>query len=373
MCFERLQYVVLRWVASTCIAFALLGCTQKPAPPDAAPPANLATEGLATPSPRDTQFRRGVSLGLFVSNPDPEYRRVLYAQMLDEIAATGATDLQLVIRWAQQDIHSHDLTRDPDRTAPDALLGWVMDAARQRKLRVFLMPIVHLNVRAKGHWRGTLEPTDLHAWWRAYTAFIEHYARLAQRHQAALFAVGSELVSQERHRDRWLALILRVRKIFPGPLTYSANWDHFEPVHFWPALDVIGVTAYQPLSATNDPDQATLQTGWRTFRQRLRRLQRREGKPYLLTEVGYPANADGARRPWDYRPRGAATPDLQTRCFRALFAEWHDDPHLAGLYVWNWFGTGGPSDPGYSPRERGAEAVLRHWYLSPSAARSPGK
>lgn len=369
MCLKRLQYAVWVGVAS----IALLSCREAPAPaPDAAQPVDPAVAGLPAPTPRDARFRRGVSLGLFVSNPDPEYRRMLYGQMLDEIAALGATDLQLVVRWSQANVRASALARDAERTAPDALLGWVIDAARARKLRVFLMPIIHVTHRRRGEWRGTLAPTDLDAWWASYRRFIGHYAALAQRHGVALFAVGSELVSMERHRERWRALIAEVRPRFTGQLTYSANWDHFEPVLFWDALDVIGVTAYQPLSAADDPDEATLRAGWRGFRNRLRRLSLREARPYIFSEVGYPANAHGARRPWDYQPKGTARPDLQTRCFRALFREWHADPKLDGVFVWNWFGVGGPHDRGYSPRDRGAAAVLR-WWFNPTAARTPGR
>ncbi|MCA9546943.1 MAG: hypothetical protein KC613_21220, partial [Myxococcales bacterium] len=147
-----------------------------------------------------------------------------------------------------------------------------------------------------------------------------------------------------------------------GQLTYSANWDHFEPVPFWDLLDVVGVTAYVQLSAADAPTDAELDAGWRGFRQQLRRLALRTGKPYLLTEVGYPAHPDGAKRPWDYRPTGTPDPALQARCYRSLVRTWHADERLAGVYIWNWFGVGGPEDRGYSPRDREAAQVLRHWY-----------
>ena len=66
--------------------------------------------------------------------------------------------------------------------------------------------------------------------------------------------VGTEYVSSETMRDRWLDVITHVRSIFDKQLVYSANWDHFDPVSFWDAVDVMGVTAYHKLTQDNlDP------------------------------------------------------------------------------------------------------------------------
>ena len=57
---------------------------------------------LAALSPAaDDGVQRGVSLGLFASDP-----RFDYAPLLDEIVAAGATDVQLDVVWMQRDIHS---------------------------------------------------------------------------------------------------------------------------------------------------------------------------------------------------------------------------------------------------------------------------
>jgi hypothetical protein len=34
-------------------------------------------------------------------------------------------------------------------------------------------------------------------------------------------------------------------------------------------------------------------------------------------------------------------------------------PSLDGLYVWNWYGFGGPGTIGYTPRGKPAESELR--------------
>jgi len=344
------------------------------APAALAPVVDAALDGLPVPMARDGAFRRGVSLGLFVSTDAAAERRSIYATLLDEIVDVGATDVQIVVRWAQADVGATAIGPKDRLTPADEELTWVVEQAHTRGLRVFLMPIVHLETRGKREWRGTLRPLTPEAWWASYGAFVMHYARLAAASSVDLFAVGSELVSMEIEEARWRALIGQVRQVFKGKLTYSANWDHFEPIGFWDAVDVVGVTAYQELSRRRGPSEKELEQGWGPFVGRLRGWAARQGHRYLLTEVGYPSNPFGAFRPWDYRPRGEPDPALQLRCYRTMMRVWHDDPRLDGLFVWNWFGFGGLEDRDYTPRGKPAARVLQRWFedsrVSPAATES---
>ncbi len=318
--------------------------------------------GLPTPAPRGPEFRRGVALGLFVSDRDPAYQLELYRAFLFEIRDLGATDVQISVRWAQDDVRATQLGPDPEVTPDDAVVAAVVKGASLVGLRPFVMPVVHLRRRAQGEWRGRLAPADRAAWWRAYRRFVIHYARIARHAGADLLALGSELLTMERDEIRWRNLATDVRRVFQGQLTYSANWDHFEPVGFWDAVDVVGVTAYTPLSEAPDPDEEVLLAGWAPFRRHLRAWAARHDHRYVLTEVGFPSQPTAAARPWDHGHRGEPDLALQLRCYRATFRAWHDDPRLAGAFVWNWFGAGGLRDHGYTPRGKPAAAVLRHWF-----------
>lgn len=323
------------------------------------------TAGLPPPRLRGDRFRRGASLGLFIKGGDAAYRRASYGAFLDEMPFAGVTDVQLITRWQQVDVRASTLAPGPE--TDDETLKWVVGAAHARGLRVFLMPIVHVLRRAKGEWRGTLKPADAERWWAAYRHFVTHYARLAASLDVELYAVGSELVSMERHVDRWRALIGAVRAIYPGRLTYSANWDHFEPVQFWDALDVAGLNGYHPLvphDAPPDarPDEAALVAGWESFVQRVRHWSRINGKRFILTEIGYPSTPFAAARPWDHETVARADAEMQLRCYRAMYRAWHAEAALGGLYIWNWFGVGGADDAGYTPRGKPAMHVVDWWY-----------
>jgi len=364
---------VFAWISACALACEAVPASSTPSPdsppPVVEPPAVESTytgdpaAGLPPPLVRDGAFRRGVSLGLFVSARNEQARQAFYGRFLDEIVEVGATDLQLVVQWAQQDVRATRIARVPGRSTEDAVLTWVIDEARRRGLRVLVLPIIDLQKRAPGDWRGKLAPADWDAWWASYAAYIDHYARLSQAHGASMFSVGSELVSTEAQQARWRALIADVRGVFRGELLYSANWDHFRPVPFWDALDVAGVTGYGTLSTAPNPDEAALLRGFEPMRRSVEAWTEATGKRFIFTEIGYASQVGGARDPWDYRPRpGGPDPGLQLRCYRAMYRAWQDHPALAGLYVWNWFGKGGPDGIGYTPRGKPAAAVLRHWY-----------
>lgn len=350
---QRLHRLSTRLVL---VATVLLGCREIREPADGA-------AGLPAPPPLGPDFVRGVSLGLFASESDPVKARTLYRGLLEEIRAHGATDLQIVVRLVQEDIFASELVIEPALSPSLDLVAAVMADARTLGLRVLVFPIVHLRRAERRQWRGVLAPKDEVAWWSSYRARLLELARLAEREKAYMLSIGSELLSLESKQESWRALAQEVRAVFGGRLTYSANWDHFEPIQFWDALDVVGVTAYQPLSARGRPDEEALIRGFAPFLGRLRSWAGQHGHRYLLTEVGYPSHELGAERPWDHGAGGKPDPELQRRCYRALYRVFREDPRLSGLYVWNWFGFGGLDDPSYTPRRKPAADVLRRWYL----------
>ena len=323
-----------------------------------------AREALPAATERPAEWRRGVSLGLFASEKNVENNMRIYTALLDEIAAVGATDVSIVVRWKQENVSSTEIKPSDDVTSPTDLLGRVIDAAHDRRLRVFLLPIIYLDERARGVWRGTIEPEDMDAWWASYSAFILHYARIASEHDIELYSVGSELLSMEREDRRWRELIASVRAIYKGKLTYSANWDHFEIPTFWDALDIAGMTAYQELTQAPNPSVSELNQGWSSLRGRLNEWSARTGREYIFTEIGFPSHREGAAHPWDYTSQSIPAHDLQARCFRSMFEVWDKEEKLGGVYIWNWFGFRDPEDRGYTPRGKPAEEVLRHWYKS---------
>jgi len=104
----------------------------------------------------------------------------------------------------------------------------------------------------------------------------------------------------------WRALIADVRKVYDGPLTYAANFDQYDRVGFWDALDRIGINAYWSLRpggrevAPEDLPTA-LETGWESILGDIDAFRGAAGvgaMPVVFTEIGYTSRASGTVQPW---------------------------------------------------------------------------
>jgi hypothetical protein len=207
---------------------------------------------------------------------------------------------------------------------------------------------------------------DWRRWFESYAAYVLPYARDAQAAGADLFCVGREMDSTvvEREAD-WRALVARIRKDFHGPLTYSANFDTWQGIGFWDALDFIGVSAYFPLSDRPDPALADLEAGWDRALGPLEQASRRWGRPVLLTEAGFPSIASAARAPWR-EERTAADVWLQARCYEATLRALARRPWIEGAYFWLWERTAPPPfrDPSHAIVGKPASFTLARWYAA---------
>lgn len=335
---------------------ACSGCSDKGAGafPIGPTPAHLKTPGA---------FQKGIGLGLYYEHDGRPYE-----VMLDEIAATGADHVELVLHWTQSDIRATALDPHPVDTVKDQRLLETIAYAHKIGLRVFLFPIIDVANRKTGEWRGTMKPESWDKWWAAYEKFVLHYADLAEKGGVALYAIGSELVSTEEMCDRWEPLIEKVRKTYQGKLTYSANWDHYKQVCFWDKLDYAGMTAYYVLTSNKDPRYEDLLASWKKIHAEIMSWQKTQKIPLIITEIGYPSQDGTNMTPWDYTKNNPVDLSEQYMCYKAFREVWQGETRLAGVYFWNWYEAGGLTDKGYSPRGKPAEQLLREWYGSVKAA-----
>ena len=234
---------------------------------------------------------------------------------------------------------------DPD--APPEWLAVPLRQARRHGMGLLIKP--HLAYWGSPFsWRGAIEFADPDAnerFWREYSDWIVALARVTS--EADAFSVGTELDRLLADEDRWRALITRVRAVSAAQLTYAANWDAFERVGFWDALDAVGVQAYFPLApgapgADFELDSKALRRSWREVLTSLRRVSERSGKPVVFTELGYHPSPFPASRPWDDATAKGEDWEVARRLQLELLrvsldvlaeeASW-----LRGAFLWKWF------------------------------------
>jgi hypothetical protein len=239
-------------------------------------------------------------------------------------------------------------------------------------MRVVLKPHIWSNdFWGGGEWHGTVRQRSAEAhetWWSSYRVFILSYARVAERSGIEVYCVGTELVKMTTGYPRqWRRLIVDVRRVYRGALTYCAHHDEeFEKIEFWQDLDYIGLSAYFPLDAPPRADTERLAQAWRPHRDRIAAVARRSGKPVLFLEVGYRPVTDTHRKPWRYTG-GTFDLDAQRRAYEAMFVSLSDAPWWKGVYFWKTFTSPrrhARKEPAhtFTFRNRPAEQVVTEWF-----------
>jgi len=279
---------------------------------------------------------------------------------LEEVAQLGASHVTLAVPWQSRDLHASTIAPGEESIDDDTFIE-VAARVRQAGMSPVVMPFIRLEQAARDEWRGVLEPDDRDLWWRAYRRFILHYARLAQRARAPLFAIGSELSSMTGSRDaaHWRALAAEVREVFPGRIAYVTNHDALDRRAAFASVDVVGVSAYFELTRDPDASQEVLRQAWREVAARLASFSHEVHRPIVLFELGYPSVDSGAVHPWDYTLGSMLDLEEQRRAYHAAVEAILETPAIEGALFWTWFGPGGAEDRWYTPRAKPAEAELR--------------
>ena len=184
------------------------------------------------------------------------------AQTLDELHSLGVNSIS-IHPYAQIENDGHVRFRERDDlnyiTVP-------LDWAHERGLSVMLIP--HIAYwGSKFLWRGEINFQTTAEWDRFfadYQTWIVQMATVAEAHHAAIFCVGLEFTEAQKYEARWRKIIAAVRQVYHGKITYGGNWDSYQQVKFWDALDYIGVLAYFPLTKTENPSAPEIATAWKS-------------------------------------------------------------------------------------------------------------
>lgn len=204
----------------------------------------------------------------------------------------------------------------------------------------------------------------------SYRAFILTYAAAAEKVNAELLCIGTELEEFVKNRPQyWRQLIQEIREVYKGELTYAANWDEFSRVPFWDALDYIGIDAYFPLSDNKTPTIAIYEQGWQPHKKQILALQKQYQKPVLFTEFGYRSVDFSGKKPWDSkRVEGGVNLEAQTNALQAIHNQFWNEDWFAGGFIWKWFHShdrvGGEQNNRFTPQNKPAERLLKELYAN---------
>lgn len=300
---------------------------------------------LLLPRPAGAAVRQdGRVRGMTVSTPTWgwEWGTSAMGAALDELVELG---VNWVAIHPYASIEGDGSVRPPriDARRPPDWLRVPIEEAHARGLKLLVVP--HLAYWGSPFsWRGAITFTEEAAWRRFFEGYGRFITTLAEATAGAdALCIGSELEGTVQRETEWRALVGEVRRRFPGPLCYGANWSEVERVRFWDLVDAIGVQAYFPLVTPGQtPDQPTLEASWARILGQMRTLSQRWNKPIVFTELGYPRSTAAALEPWRHED-DASYGELQERCLDVALAALDREPTVVGAFLWKWFP--GPFSP----------------------------
>jgi len=239
---------------------------------------------------------------------------------------------------------------------------------RKEEIKIMLKPQLWIR---RGTYTGLIEMTT-EADWKiledSYRDFILIFANLAQKLDVEIFCIGTELEKFVLNRpDYWRELIIEIKEIYKGKLTYAANWDEYKRLTFWKDLDFIGIDAYFPVSDSETPSVDELEIGWKIHKEEIKKVQSVYQKPILFTEFGYRSVDFTGKEPWNStHDLGKVNLEGQSNAVQAIHNQFWKEDWFAGGFIWKWFtdhqNVGGLTNDRFTPQNKPAEKLLKQLY-----------
>ncbi len=261
-----------------------------------------------------------------------------------------------------------------DDSMPDTAIVTVTKTAHSLGLRVALFPFVLDVAGVPDNWSNNLNfGSSEHTWSTYFDAYADqllHYAELSEQNQIDLLIIGGEQAGAQPQEKHWRSLIEQVRGVYHGPISYEAWCQHFDSVHWWDAVDYIGINFYCfPLASSANPKPEEVKKNYLKFLNMVKTGTSHWSKPIIFTEIGYQSTNGVAQiAPFGYPPVLLDTEEqgvLVQSFFDALKEFGNDDHWLKGMFWYNFSSNplqGGLGDLNFLPHNKPAEAYLRAFY-----------
>lgn len=315
---------------------------------------------VAIPSTNETKIN-GVSL---VSPP-----RQIEKNKLGEINRINAEWVAVIpygfSRPGQPSVtYDHDQQWWGERTEGACAL---INYAKDHGLKIMLKP--HVWVMGEG-WTGDYmlkSEEEWKMWERDFSKYILNHAQVADSLEVEMLCIGTEYRIPAKERATfWRKLIKEIRNEYSGKITYASNWDNYENISWWDAVDYIGIDSYFPLAEGESPSTEEMKKGWEPIKENLKSFSEKCSKPILFTEYGFQSVKGGAGKHWkvnkdienlDY--------EVQSKAYEATFQSLWQEPWFAGGFLWKWHLTtrgAQRNQTRFTPQGKPAEHIIAKWY-----------
>ena len=311
--------------------------------------------------------------------PDVNYTDDLAALSMRKLANTGANWVAIVVTEYQDKTNSseiyplHDKFKYNDyftfKTETIEGIKRMILTAKTNGMKVMLKPHIDLTEENALLWRGdigkNMNTTTVQKWFQSYEKFIIKYAKLAENLNVEMFSVSCELITMSQYDSYWRDIVRKIRSVYRGILTDSANHEGEEyNKTWWDVLDYIGVDAYYLSIFTKEYrfNLSTIETIFDNHINKLRNLSATYKKDVIITEIGFCSGnckRNETITPYDHF--------LQAEFYHWFYKSFAKEKFIKGFFWWAWNSDpyyGGKEDSCISPQYKISEMVIRDLYHS---------
>lgn len=278
------------------------------------------------------------------------YRSEKSLESMKRMTAMGTDWTALAFAVTQEKFSSSRFGFDYRFTVTDFEIILAIQRLKSLGQKVCLKPVINCE---DGVWRANISFPDIEfpvtknpspkrfntywdEWFSCYTAFICHYAEIAEDTKTEMLCIGCEMLGTERKEEHWRRLIAEVRKIYHGELIYNTNHGSEENVAWFDAVDHIGTSAYYKVGLSGDSVSDMIK-GWEKEKPHLKAVSEKFGKKIIFMEIGCRSAKGCASMPWDFQHRDLPfDEDEQDKFYLSALEAFSGEEWFDGFFWWDW-------------------------------------
>ena len=216
-----------------------------------------------------------------------------------------------------------------DNTVSDEELIRMIDYLHSKSVQVAIKPTVNCK---NGTWRGHIaffeddvicEP-KWRNWFKAYSEFQCHFAKIAEKTGCEMFIAGCEMV-QTDHRDKeWRGVIRDIRKVYNGIVSYNCDKYQEDHITWWDAVDVISSSGYYPIDS------------WDKELRRIKTVADNFNKPFFFAETGCMSVEGSEEVPNNWGLPGGISEEVQAAWYEKMLSAVRASGFVKGTGLWSF-------------------------------------
>jgi hypothetical protein len=275
---------------------------------------------------------------------------------------TGSDYVIFALAALQDTAHSTEVDYTGNHMVSDEELMEMIEHARSLGLKVIMKPAVNCK---DGTWRAHINFFDMDVpcepkwadWFKSYTEYQLHYAKIAEETNCEMMIVGCEMVQTERREQEWRKLVSDVRTVYSGPITYNTDKYQEGNVKWWDAVDIISSSGYYPIH------------DWDNQLDRIEKIIKPFNKPFFFAEAGCPSRTGSANVPNDWGLEGDVNMKEQEEYYKVMFEKTKTREWVRGFGLWDWSAElhkeeDAHANDGYGVYGKPAEKIIKNYYIN---------